>query len=114
MSSLTLIQIYNELLAGKKMQMEFAGPIELSQFKQALYQCKRRQEAPAVAIGAMTEEDKQAITFVRLPDLTNNAYEFYMKDRTPRKTYNVVIVDEQATAEGSIGEVSDYKTSSGS
>lgn len=63
----TFQDIYNELLAGKKLGISFASVKEAEGFRIRMHQFKTREEASQIAVGLIAQEDVSKFVFKMIP-----------------------------------------------
>lgn len=93
----SLQEIYNQLLADKKVTLRFSTEAEVNSFKVSMYRFKKKQQDQLSDIGFLDEEEVQRLAF----DVTKELYlgedqwhvKVYFKTRLTKKTYSFVVED---------------------
>lgn len=85
-------EIYNLLLAGKKLTMEFNSAQEAENFRVSMFRYKRLQDRILVGLGVSSEEEKQAFVFKYDNDSREATLQF--KDKPRNRTYEIKIIED--------------------
>lgn len=72
----SLQEIYNMLLAGEKIAMQFASKVAADRFRIRLQQMKRIQELAAISVGMMQPEERMQFSFTLDSPQTEQLPEF--------------------------------------
>lgn len=92
-------QIYEALLAGKTLQLEFDTIEEVNVLKSSLYRFKKRQDVQLVSIGILQEEEVQQLSFktqTQMHEVGLAAFQvtLSLKDKLTTRQYKVTIIDD--------------------
>lgn len=95
---MNLQQIYDNLFAGKILEIQFSSKDDMDLFKIKLHQLRRRQETQMIDIGVMDPSEQQMISFnfIGGTGLENDwprTFIIAMSNRPARKEYTVKIVE---------------------
>lgn len=90
---MTLAEVYNSLMTGQKVQIQFETPVLASNFRVNLHHHKRRQDAAMVACGLMEEKEKAILRFELDKEKLVAKIEFVLKKESKRE-YAVTIIEE--------------------
>ena len=104
--NLGIREIYNALMTGGKLRMEFVTPAEAEKFRCKLSNYKSRQDQAMVGIGMLDDDSLQQLSFVctgcnskQLKDYAGFTgvlivATLQLKDKTPLKKYRVQIIED--------------------
>lgn len=92
-------QIYEALLAGKTLQLEFDTIEEVNVLKASLYRFKRRQDIQLVSIGILQEEEVQKLSMkvqTQMHEVGLAAFQvtLSLKDKLTTRQYKVTIIED--------------------
>lgn len=86
-------EIYNELMAGKKLTLQFQTVAEAARFRIRMHQYKLRQDKQLIGVGLLEDDDERQKFSFQFNTVTLVAV-IKFTDRAPRKQYDVKILDE--------------------
>lgn len=107
---MNISEIYNLLLAGKKLKLEFPSTEEAEKFRIKVHQLKLRQESQFLKLEMMESKDRQVFSFsverkqkdLLDPEPELNGIEstivvatLYFQDRPQNRSYKVVMVEDE-------------------
>lgn len=87
----SIVDIYNLLFAGKSIQLNFVNYEDAESFRIRLQQFKTRQDRAQVAIGMLSDTDKQKLSF-RF-DKTSCIAHIKFVDRPDPRQYTIKIIE---------------------
>jgi hypothetical protein len=88
----SLRQIYNLLLAGKKLNMDFADATAAETFRVRMHKYKKVQDTAMMKLGMISEDERQAFVFTY--DAESGFARMYFGERAkPVRTYSFTVED---------------------
>lgn len=98
--------IYNELLAGNELMMEFPSVKEATKFRVALAKYKARNENAAVSIGLFSKAELQVLSFQKIHhDESTVKFKLLFREKTANQQFQFTILNDPDTEE--VEETSD-------
>lgn len=96
---MTLQEIYNTVLAGKTIELDFPGKETAEYFRTRLARFKTRQEGYLTALGAIDAMDSPlALSFSF--DHARKVATIKLRERAAVKQYTVRIIDDDSSTDG--------------
>lgn len=89
-SDQTFHQIYNKLLAGKKLEIRFPSAAESERFRVRMHQYKKMQEKEQLNIGIIAEEDIPVFSVSCRPDSYGYCLAISFRTRKAAQTFTVI------------------------
>lgn len=93
-AEVSALEIYNLLLAGKKLEMLFDTKQQAETFRIRIHHIKAAQEKHLLGLGMMLPSEVPTFSFMWQ---TDNAVTMEFIKQRPRKEYHVVILDEDGS-----------------
>ena len=95
-ADLTFQQIYNQLLAGKKLVLHFDNATSAESFRTRLHQHKSKQEKTFIGLGLASEDEKTVLKFRTQGKEDAEEVVAFVQFAlpSPLKKYPVVIIEE--------------------
>lgn len=94
----TLEYIYNELLAGAELLMEFNSAKEATTFRSALSKFKQRTENAALAVGLFSSADLQMLSFKKAESGEHN-FILSFREKPKNQQFSFKILNDPDTEE---------------
>lgn len=95
-------EIYNLLMAGKTLSLEFDGRREAEEFRIKVAKYKRAQDTQIIKLGMIEPHEKQVFSFTlqdQMPPLAPALATLVFKDKSITRQYTVKIIDEDENDE---------------
>lgn len=99
---MNIYEIYNVLLAGKTVKLEFIDKGDLERFRVSLARYKSRQDYQLIAVGMIKEEEKQKMTFQvqgQLVPLPPFLVTIMFKDKSVMRQFKVIVEESEDISE---------------
>lgn len=88
--------IYSHLLQGKKIEVSFPSHKEAASFRIALARHKSRKDSQLIAVGIMTEDERQMLKFGRQTSETNGcSFIVSFEDKKSKRQFMFKILDDE-------------------